>query len=212
MAKSPGARLTGPPTRTPYYFGIFGISTGGQTRAFIWDKHNGLQDLGTLGGPDALATLINERGQIAGVSYTSSTPNANNGPCTPNVPTQDPFLWDRGTMTDIGTFGGTCGEPQALNNRDQVVGLSYLAGNLTYHPFLWDKRDNPPLTDLGTFGGDNGMAARINGSGRSRAPTVSRNQYTTPISGKRSEAILALKPVSSATSTRSTRIVFRSLG
>ena len=74
-------------------------------------------------------------------------------------------LSDRGTTTDIGTFGGTCGQPQALNNRDQVVGLSYLAGNLTYHPFLWDKRDNPPLTDLGTFGGDNGLANWINDSG-----------------------------------------------
>jgi probable HAF family extracellular repeat protein len=150
-----------------YYFGIFGISTGGQTRAFVWDKHNGLQDLGTLGGPDALATLINERGQIAGVSYTSSTPNPNNGPCTPNVPTQDPFLWEKGAggMTDIGTFGGTCGQPDALNNRDQVVGLSYLAGNLTYHPFLWDKRSHPPLSDLGTFGGDNGVANWINDSG-----------------------------------------------
>ena len=151
-----------------YYFGIFGITTGGQTRAFVWDKHNGLQDLGTLGGsPDALATLINERGQIAGVSYTSSTPNADNGLCGSNVPGQDPFLWEKGAggMTDIGTFGGTCGEPQGLNNLGQVVGLSYLAGNLTYHPFLWDKRSHSPLSDLGTFGGDNGLANWINDRG-----------------------------------------------
>jgi probable HAF family extracellular repeat protein len=162
------------------------ITNGTQTRAFLWDKHNGMQDLGTLGGPDAWAAFVNERGQVSGISFTSFTPNANNGPsCAPNVPGQDPFFWEKGTgMIDIGSFGGTCGAPQAMNNRGQVVGGSYLAGNGAFHPFLWDRHNKPSLIDLGTFGGDNGLATWINeseqivGSGDSR-----ETRYIMPHSG-----------------------------
>jgi probable HAF family extracellular repeat protein len=146
-----------------FYFQILGSSTGTQGRAFLWDKQNGLQDLGTLGGPDAWAGLVNERGQIAGISYTSYTANANNGTCAPNAPGQDPFFWERDTgMIDVGTLGGTCGIANALNNRGQVAGQSYLAGNLTAHAFLWQKNGHPQLADLGTLGGDNASALWLN--------------------------------------------------
>ena len=145
-----------------FYFQLLGSSTGTQTRAFSWDKQNGMLDLGTLGGPDAWAFLVNERGQVAGESYTSSIPNASNGICAPDVPTQDPFLWDKGKMIDLGTLGGTCGFANALNSQGQVVGISSLDGNLTSHPFLWRHR---VLADLGTLGGDNGQATWINDAG-----------------------------------------------
>jgi hypothetical protein len=120
-----------------FYFQFFGSSTGTQVRAFLWDKQNGMQDLGTLGGPDAWAGLVNERGQVAGISYPNSTANAANGTCGANVPTQDPFFWEKDSgMIDIGTFGGTCGITNALNKRGQVAGQSYLAGNLTATPFF----------------------------------------------------------------------------
>jgi hypothetical protein len=41
-------------------------------------------------------------------------------------------------MRDIGSLGGTCTLATDLNNRGQIVGISSLAGDQTYHPFVWD--------------------------------------------------------------------------
>jgi probable HAF family extracellular repeat protein len=59
-------------------------------------------------------------------------------------------------MTDLGTLGGTFGEPNALNNKGQVVGDSDLAGDMIADAFLWD---GGKLTDLGTLPGGIGSSA-----------------------------------------------------
>ena len=128
-----------------------------QLHAFLWEGGR-LQDLGTLGGPDSFAALINDRGQIAGQSFTDYTPNPGNG----GQPTQHPFFWENGRMTDVGTLGGALAIPNDLNNRGQVVGTSNLAMDLTHHPFLWQAGK---IIDLGTLGGSNGEATAINDSG-----------------------------------------------
>jgi probable HAF family extracellular repeat protein len=143
-------------------FSILGWGT--ETRAFIW-QNGRMQDLGTLGGPDADMAEMNARGQIAGDSYTNNTPNSTGvgGLCPPSgVPTTDPYLWTDGHMRDLGTLGGTASLTNWLNDRGEVVGQDYLAGNQACHPFLWDGRR---LRDLGTFGGDQGDANYINDAG-----------------------------------------------
>jgi probable HAF family extracellular repeat protein len=139
---------------------VFG---GVEIHDFLWE-HGKLRDLGTLGGPDTLplepegcGTCINNRGQIAGSSFTNSVPNATTG-----VPTYDPFLWQNGRMIDLGTLGGTFGGPYRMNDRGQVVGTSDVAGDVATHPFIWDKG---VMRDLGTLGGDNGVANWINENG-----------------------------------------------
>ncbi len=140
------------------YGSVFFMPGATQSRAFRWTQSQGLQDLGTLGGPDSGAFLINENGQISGWSFTNSTVNSTTG-----FPTLDPFFWENGKMLDMGTLGGVLGRSFALNNRGQVAGFSDLAGDQSCHPFLWDKTGG--MKDLGTLGGDSGQAYFVNDAG-----------------------------------------------
>jgi len=137
---------------------------GYQSRAFLWDKQSGMQDLGTLpGGTDAGALFVNERGQVTGWSYNSSNPNLDNA-CFGNSLTTGSFIWDRKNgMKDIGNLGGTsCTLTHDLNNRGQVVGGSDVPGEFQ-HPFVWNAATG--ITDLGTPDGGYGVANAINEHG-----------------------------------------------
>jgi probable HAF family extracellular repeat protein len=115
-------------------------------------------DLGDLGGPGAIPLFVNNRGQVAGTSFTSSTP----GPL--GIPPLEPFLWQDGVMTSLGTLGGTQGVAAKATNQGQVVGDSDREGDVAVeqHGFSWR---GGVLTDLGTLGGTFSTAKWVNESG-----------------------------------------------
>ena len=129
-----------------------GFCVGGpqQSRAFLW-RDGKMTDLGTLGGSEALAQLVNNDGEVAGWSMIDSP-----------IPIQHLFLWKNGKMRDLGNIGGTVGTGiNGLNNRGQIVGQMNVVGDQSFHPFLWD---GDTLRDLGTLGGDVGEAYSLNES------------------------------------------------
>jgi probable HAF family extracellular repeat protein len=137
----------------PDPFSLFGIT---QIRTFFWQDGR-LQDIGTLGGPDALpgTGCDNQRpGLIVGTSFTSFTANDDTG-----MPALDPFLWYNGKMIDLGNLGGTVSIGQCANNRGDVIGQSNLPGDVLTHAFVWHSGK---MKDLGTLGGPNSEAIWIN--------------------------------------------------
>jgi probable HAF family extracellular repeat protein len=70
----------------------------------------------------------------------------------------------KGDMIDLGTLGGTGAYPRSINNKGQIVGESYVAGDKNYHAFIYDEENG--MLDLGTLeGGLDSTAVDINDSG-----------------------------------------------
>jgi probable HAF family extracellular repeat protein len=106
------------------------------THAFLWQKHTGMIDLGTL-GPDDVSSYgegINDLGQIVGASCDS------NGNCRA-------FLWQDGVMTDLNTLippDSTLYLSEAsgtINNRGQIAGYGYDTVREEFHAFLLNPCD-----------------------------------------------------------------------
>jgi probable HAF family extracellular repeat protein len=149
------------PGRTPY-LNYFYLGNGTESHAFLWRNGN-MKDLGTLGGPDSAAFLVNEEGQVAGTSDVDFNVNPVTG-----GPTVHPFLWQHGDMIDLvasapeGMFGGTYGIAAWLNDKGQVLGTMNLPGDTTWRSFVWDKG---VVTPLGTLGGITTTAQFLNNAG-----------------------------------------------
>ncbi len=124
-------------------------------RAFLFENGK-FEDLGTLGGFSAAATIINDAGQIAGASDTTTTID----PTLGFVP-HHAYLWTNGVMKDLGTLGGGLSIAFALNAKGAVAGFSTLTGEQHTHAFLWQSG---AITDLGVVAGDTDSGA-LGGNG-----------------------------------------------
>ncbi len=117
--------------------------------AVLWQNGTWMT-LGSLGGPnaDSRALDINNSGQVVGWADTS----AEAGPG--NYPTAHAFLWQKGTMTDLGTLGGPNSVAYSINDLGKVVGVAQDTNN-AWHLVTWTKGTlwfKSTKTDLGLVG------------------------------------------------------------
>jgi probable HAF family extracellular repeat protein len=95
------------------------------TYGFIY-SNNVMSSVGTLGsGNYSTAAAINNSGQVVGESATASGDI-------------HAYIFSGGTMTDLGTLGGTYSTATAINNSGQVTGYAYDAGGIS-HAFLYNE-------------------------------------------------------------------------
>lgn len=86
---------------------------GDRNDAFLWTPTTGMQDLGSLGGPDTAATAISEDGSV--VVGESTVPDG-------ALNLYHAFRWTAQTgMQDLGTLGGAQSEAFAVNHDGSVI-------------------------------------------------------------------------------------------
>lgn len=134
-------------------------------RAFVWES-GVMRDIEALLPPNSdwhleFAEAINDCDHIVGAGRPPGTTNRHG------------FLFRRGQVTDLGSFGGYGSHAYDLNDTGMVVGDADFPGGAS-HAFLWD---GGVMTDLGTLGGRESWAVAINESaqivGRSRTAAES---------------------------------------
>jgi probable HAF family extracellular repeat protein len=112
-----------------------------------------ITDLGSLGYGVTDAFAINANGQVAGGSYTAQAIQITCPPRQYGQPKkcfrhpENAFLWSGGTMSDLGTLGGTDSEGRSINLSGEVVGSADTKAGLA-DGFLWNGKT---MTDLGAF-------------------------------------------------------------
>jgi probable HAF family extracellular repeat protein len=125
---------------------ICGFGTHLTCRPFLWQFFH-MSALPTLGGNNGQASGINNRGQIAGFSETTTVDST----CPPNRITMG-VLWENGKPQALLPLAS---DPDAIaygiNNRGQAVGYS---GTCTAanHAVVWENGSPVPLQDLGVEG------------------------------------------------------------
>ena len=143
-------------------YGVIDPSTGFVPwQAVLWNRDRSIVALGTFGGNCSTAYSVNSRGQVVGMALNTIPENPDfvfsiNIDCQAATQARA-FVWQNGSMLDLGTLGGNDASAMEVNEGGEVVGVSYTntlpsdtVGVPTIHPFLWK---NGAMTDLGSLGG-----------------------------------------------------------
>ena len=118
-----------------------------------------MADLGTLGGSFSEPEGINNRGQVVGNSSLKGDVGCNGSPMNCDA---HAFLWEHGSLMDLGTLGGSFALAKGVNESGEIVGAATNQGDQALRAFVWKKG---VMTDLGALQGDdcsiaNGINAR----------------------------------------------------
>lgn len=117
------------------------VQTASGLRAMRWQAGTSPTDLGALpGGVTSSARDINARGQAAGWSGTTGAPTG---------PTRA-FLWEPGSLTDLGTLGGSDSVANGVSDTGIVVGRAQPSGSTQFRGFRWQAGT---MSDLGVLSG-----------------------------------------------------------
>jgi len=116
-----------------YYDEVVGrsLKESGETRAFIWKRQIGIEELDILpGNEDSTAFGINDLGQIVGDQDLIA------------------HLWESdGRMTNLGHLGGNWSRAFDINELEQVVGSSRIVPGGPHRAFIWTKEGG--IEDIG---------------------------------------------------------------
>jgi uncharacterized membrane protein len=130
----------------------FGLGFSLTTDSFIWDKKNGMTDIGSFGGTCTLAVDFNRRGQVVGGSALAGDT------------TTHPFVWNATTGVNdlLDPSDSNYGFAEAENAHGDVAGET--CDSVTCYAVLWRKRSGKwQRTDLSTIS-DNAFSISVNGS------------------------------------------------
>jgi probable HAF family extracellular repeat protein len=121
---------------------------------FLWEQGKGFTDLGGLGGTCGAPNALNNAGQVVGYSDLAG-----------DVVFR-PALWDRGKVTDLGTFLGpgppSYGIANSINDGGEIVG--WADNQKSDFAALWK---DGAIRNLGAVAGDGGAHANsINSQGQ----------------------------------------------
>ena len=113
-----------------------GVVVGGYSVPFKWTQASGMVPLGDLGGGpgNGWASAVNNNGQIVGESKTASG-------------RIHAFLWEGGSMSSLGTLGGSRSHAFDINDAGVIVGQAWTSDNVA-HGFVWEGGVMYDLNDL----------------------------------------------------------------
>jgi probable HAF family extracellular repeat protein len=140
-------------------------------------------DLGALGGDNSWTNYggINDRGDAVGMAETGDLDPNGEDVCTFHTKkTCRGFLWRHGHITALPTLGGNNGQAAAINNREQIVGISEttvpdpgcppdMHPGTTVLPVMWERGE---VRALPTLPGDpDGFVQGLNNQGQAVGAT-----------------------------------------